>query len=224
MIGKSVDGDRDGVASAHADSDDSGLPLDDEDGVADGLRIDATRPVLRVPVTNTTGGPALLAAWIDLDASGTFDADERASVTVPKGATSATLTWAKRGRSHTGYGSTQVIAVRGPRPASSGTTGPVDTFLRLRIMPATARTVSPVGYVIGGEVEDHPVRLITETVTTTALTSTDTLPTTGPATAAYTKLGLGLVAFGGSILGLAWLLGRRRAGEQARRESAVNKR
>ncbi|MEM9271477.1 MAG: GEVED domain-containing protein [Cyanobacteria bacterium P01_F01_bin.143] len=45
-----------------------------------------------VDVTNTTGEDALLTGWIDFDQSGTFDADEEASVLVSTSG-SETLTW-----------------------------------------------------------------------------------------------------------------------------------
>ncbi|MBB5871412.1 hypothetical protein F4553_004791 [Allocatelliglobosispora scoriae] len=44
-------------------------------------------------------------------------------------------------------------------------------------------------------------------------TADDVLAATGDPVSAYLRLGLGLVGFGGSIFGLAWLLGRRRRDE-----------
>ena len=46
-----------------------------------------------IGVTNSTGSTATLFGWIDLDQSGSFDEDERASATLGLGATQANLTW-----------------------------------------------------------------------------------------------------------------------------------
>ncbi len=94
--------------------------------------------VWTIPVSNTTGNVATLAGWIDFNGNGTFEANERAVVSVPNNATQVTLTW-------------NVPAVA---------TGNL-TFVRLRI--STDANVGPTGdYPTNGigEVEDYAVQIV----------------------------------------------------------------
>ncbi|MBJ6611143.1 MAG: VWA domain-containing protein [Candidatus Thiothrix moscowensis] len=91
-------------------------------------------------VTNTTGTAGKLYGWIDFDKSGTFEADEAASVTVPSGSSNVavTLTWNSI-----------------PTDIKIGT-----TFIRLRLTTDTAvTTASPTGNASNGEVEDYPLAI-----------------------------------------------------------------
>lgn len=95
--------------------------------------------VWTVPVSNTTGGTATLAGWIDFNGNGTFEAGERVAVSVPNNATQVTLTW------------------NVPATAAVNTT----TYVRLRI--STDANVGPTGdYPANGigEVEDYAVQIV----------------------------------------------------------------
>ncbi len=118
---------------------------DDEDGIASfpALTIfNASYTLSGIPVRNTTPGTANLVGWIDFDQSGTFDADEAATVPVSSGASSVNLTWSSL---------PGIIA---------GT-----TYVRLRITTdtsiatGTAATSVPTGAATDGEVEDYQISI-----------------------------------------------------------------
>ena len=90
-MGADSEFDADGQPTAGADGDDLNRN-DDEDGVAPISVTKGAAPSIDVNVTNTTAGPATLAGWVDLDKSGTFDANERATATVPAGTNNGTVT------------------------------------------------------------------------------------------------------------------------------------
>jgi hypothetical protein len=145
-IGALIDPDLDGIPSADATGDDLNLPVNDEDGVPAGTVLDAAGAMLTVPVTNTTGAAATLAGWIDFNGSGTFEASERAMVSVPAGGGSVVLQWA-------------------PTAATVS-----DTFLRLRLYSGAdplAADPQPSGaaFAVGGEIEDHRISLSAMPVT-----------------------------------------------------------
>lgn len=79
--------------AAHGGSNGSGDGAD-EDGVASfpSLYTTSNSYTLNATVTNTSGSAATLYGWIDTDGSGTFDSDEYASVPVPNGTNSGTVT------------------------------------------------------------------------------------------------------------------------------------
>ncbi len=81
-------------------------------------------------------GPGFVAGWIDFDASGSFDADER-SETAPCDAESVDLAWTV--------------------PADAVAQG--RTFERLRIAAREADVAGPTGFAASGEVEDHSLTL-----------------------------------------------------------------
>ena len=76
------------VFSELANGDDTDVAGDDEDGVFGHPTLVefAKAYTTNVFVTNPTGSVANLAAWVDFDGSGTFDADEASITTVPAGA------------------------------------------------------------------------------------------------------------------------------------------
>jgi hypothetical protein len=91
-------------------------------------------------VTNTTAAAGKLIGWIDFDKSGTFEADESATVAVPTGASNSTvtLTWNSI-----------------PTDIKLGT-----TFIRLRLSTdTTVTTTTPTGVASDGEVEDYPIAI-----------------------------------------------------------------
>ena len=135
MLGTSIDLESDGMPSSGADGDDHD-GIDDEDGVDEPIvaRQGRSTPVT-VTATNTTGAPATLAAWMDLDGDGTFEASERPTpITVPAGTTDGSF----------------VVTF----PPTTATT---DTYVRLRLLPGVVADPQPIGLATAGEVEDHPV-------------------------------------------------------------------
>jgi GEVED domain len=152
-IGSSVSPDANGRPSTSANT-------DADDGLRDPVSITRTPAplALSVPVRNTTGRTALLAGWLDRNDNGTFDVSERAVATVPPGATEITLRWA------------------------AGPVGPkAQTLLRLRLYGEPPANPSPLGAALGGEVEDHLVRVVTPAPVPTASLSVPTsVPTAVP--------------------------------------------
>ncbi|WP_028650265.1 GEVED domain-containing protein [Nocardioides halotolerans] len=138
MIGARVDAEADGAPGATATGDDL-AGVDDEDGVAPVTVTKGSAPSITVQVTNSTAAPATIAGWVDLDKSGTFDADERAVATVAPMTTggTVTLTWA-------------------------GTvTTSQSTYARFRLFPGVVTDPQPAGQATAGEVEDHQVTTLT---------------------------------------------------------------
>lgn len=135
------DSEADGVPTANADGDD--VTGDDEDNLTfPVLQTNTTTYTLNVPVTNSTGSAATLAAWIDFDRDGSFQADEGTTIAVPDStAGNVTLTWNDIG----------------------GTTGPNivagQTYARFRLTTAPVTTASFIGSLSDGEVEDHPLTI-----------------------------------------------------------------
>jgi uncharacterized repeat protein (TIGR01451 family) len=81
--------------SATATLDDT-TGTDDEDAIASFPTLTAgatTYSLSNIPVTNTTGSPATLYGWIDVNRNGRFDGNEVATATVANGAASANLNW-----------------------------------------------------------------------------------------------------------------------------------
>ncbi|GAA4427248.1 hypothetical protein GCM10023169_26970 [Georgenia halophila] len=135
MLGATVDFETDGQPSSAADGDAA-----DEDGVADAIEVEpGLETTVSVSATNNTGEAATLAGWIDLDGSGTFDAGELITATVPAGSGTAD------------YDLTFPV----------GTTT-ADTFARFRLFPGTVADADalPTGPAAAGEVEDYPVTVL----------------------------------------------------------------
>ena len=121
----------------------TGTP-DDEDAfsvddwmVAAGITNYTSSPT--IPVRNNSSTTATLMGWIDFNNNGVFgDVGELATVNVPVGATTASLTWA------------------GTTPAV-----PLTTYARFRITTDATLIASPnsIGFASDGEVEDYRVKL-----------------------------------------------------------------
>lgn len=139
-LGASVDGELDASADALARGDGLHDPFpDDEDGLPFGLQdlqiVPGTVPQVSVTVTNLTGAPAALFAWVDYNRDGVFDnQSEQASIPVPSGSDNSLL----------------VLTF----PQVPFDLSPGRTFARFRLStdPAAAQ---PTGPAFDGEVEDH---------------------------------------------------------------------
>ena len=134
----SPDNENDGQPTTIADGDDNnGLTPDDEDGfiqpsITTILSGGSTLP-LSVPVVSS--GNDNLYGWIDFDNSGTFEADERASVAVTASGNS-------------------VLNFTVPADVEI-----IDTYVRLRICSSGESCDTPLGSSGDGEVEDHTISL-----------------------------------------------------------------
>lgn len=137
MLGKKLDIETDGFPGTEAHGDDDNN-IDDEEAVQHIVATPGTPTALSVPVTvtNHTGDTATLAGWIDLDSSGTFDAGERVTHTVP---------------SNSGTG---VYELNFPE-----TTFTANTFARFRVFDPSVADPQPTGSATGGEVEDYLVQV-----------------------------------------------------------------
>lgn len=126
-----------GVLCLGATADDEPGPSGDDadDGLTAPVAIDAeaTALTLTVAVRNTTGRPALLAGWHDLDGDGRYAEADLATATVTPGTQTAVLSWPKLHVSRT---------ARSPG-------------LRLRLYGAPPSAPHPGGPAVGGEVEDY---------------------------------------------------------------------
>ncbi|HIF9356818.1 TPA: GEVED domain-containing protein [Photobacterium damselae] len=132
------DNESDGQPTNIADGDDTnGLTPDDEDGFSQPTISDilVAGDTLSLTVPVITSSNDNLYAWIDFDASGTFDADERQTVNV------------------TASGNEQLDFTV---PADVQL---VDTFVRLRICSSGEVCDQPTGSAGDGEVEDHLISL-----------------------------------------------------------------
>lgn len=142
------------VNSATANGDDI-TGTDDEDGLdavtIGGLYSGLTSYSLNnIPVTNTTGSSAILAAWVDFNQNGTFETGEGTTVTVANGATSASLSWT---------GLSGVVA------------GKVN--IRLKLSTDTdLTTATPTGESIDGETEDYQFTVCNSGTSQVVLSST----------------------------------------------------
>ena len=88
-----------------------------------------------VPISGVSQN-AKLCGWVDANASGTFDANERQCVNVSANDTSSVLAW--------------------PESFANSITSP--TYMRLRLSYDVAGVESPLGRLASGEVEDWQVR------------------------------------------------------------------
>ena len=138
MLGDGISIENDGTpnTTAQADSLDDGVVA-----ASVSLVTGATTASVGVRVVNATAAAATLAGWIDFNGSGTFEAGERAQVTVPANtatATEFTLNWA------------------GLSPIPAGFSG----IARFRIATNAAQVANPVGAAADGEVEDYTLPVI----------------------------------------------------------------
>ncbi|BDM78598.1 DUF4347 domain-containing protein [Acaryochloris marina] len=146
-LGTARDGDSGPIPSADALGDDNN-GSDDEDGVTLApLNASDTSYSIQassLSVTNSTGGPATLHAWVDFDGNGTFDSDEYTSQPVQNGISSpdGALTWSGAG--------------------VSGMSGGTTTYARFRITTdGGINANTPGGFARDGEVEDHALAITT---------------------------------------------------------------
>jgi uncharacterized repeat protein (TIGR01451 family) len=102
-----------------------------------------TYSLTNIPVTNTTGSPATLYAWVDFNNNGSFEPGEYASATVANNATTANLSWTV--------------------PAGTVAAG---TYARFRLTTqvltdntSTTEDERSFGSASNGEVEDYPVSI-----------------------------------------------------------------
>jgi hypothetical protein len=116
-----------------------GAVVGSDDGLSSAVSVaaEATSLSLPVQVRNTTGQPALLAGWHDLDHDGQFTAPERASVVVRPGDESVNLDW----------------------PQIKVDPGSDESRLRLRLFGLVPTDPLPHGFASGGEVEDYPITI-----------------------------------------------------------------
>lgn len=127
-LGATVDADADGSPS-------DGAAADDDDALAAPVQIAVGAQSVSVPVRNSTGAPATVAAWLDLNGDGGFAKGERVLRHLGAGDTTVSLHW------------------------SAGVTTPAARgYLRLRLYPGSVQDPKPTGAATGGEVEDYRVR------------------------------------------------------------------
>jgi LPXTG-motif cell wall-anchored protein len=140
-----------------------------------------------VPVSGVSQN-AKLCGWVDANASGTFDANERQCVNVSANDTSSVLTW--------------------PESFANSITSP--TYMRLRLSYDVTGVESPLGRLASGEVEDWQVRRASATEAPSGSASSsrsksktgnkvDQLPRTGGSTQMVLPSVVGLF-LGGMIL------------------------
>lgn len=137
-LGANTDGESDGRPGADANGDDIDQSPDDEDAVSSFpllTNISTNYTVSNIAVTNNTGAAATLYGWIDFNGNRSFEPGERATVSVPNGATTASLTWSN------------LSGVRAGR-----------SYLRLRLSDQSG--LAALGAGGRGEVEDHAIDVI----------------------------------------------------------------
>jgi hypothetical protein len=144
-LGANIDIDSASLASATANGDDTNVTSDDEDGITlPNLTAGATSysiPAANINLTNTSGSPATLHAWVDFNKNGTFEAIEYTSTTVSTGTS----------------GGNPTSGLSWSRPI--GASG--NTFARFRLTTdATVSAKTPSGAATSGEVEDYQVAIV----------------------------------------------------------------
>jgi len=136
QLGAAIDFDSASLASANADGDGT-----DDDGVSAFAALSAQDRTYSVDVivSNQTGNPARLIAWIDFDGNGSFDPDETAMRTVATGITGGTVTlnWSNI-----------------PLDSQTG-----NTFARLRFTTESINNREPAAAMNDGEVEDYLITI-----------------------------------------------------------------
>ncbi|MGB5243904.1 MAG: GEVED domain-containing protein, partial [Lutimonas sp.] len=139
-LGLRVDTEVDAFVSPLGDGDDTDNIADEDAAVLadfDGLITSTDNFSLEIDYTNNYTTPVSIYAWIDFDISGTFDADEFTSLTVPTG----------------GFGTVNLIwsnLVANSVDFAAGT-----TFARIRITSDILGATDVGGVASDGEVEDY---------------------------------------------------------------------
>jgi gliding motility-associated-like protein len=140
----------------------------DEDGITTFLPYDGSGTYsLTVPVNNTTGGSAYLAAWFDLNRNGILESSERIINTIPNNTSSTTLSW------------TGLPAILPPGTADGWA-------FRLRLSTDQNSLQLPTGIAPDGEVEDYLTRALQ--ITTADFLATDTVCVGEPVTITNTSI------------------------------------
>lgn len=149
QLGNTVEEDADGQPSPNADGDALG-----DDGVSISDAVAGTDLNVEAYVANSTGSPATLVGWIDLNGNGEFDAAEGRTTTVASaiGFQLVTLTFAV------------------PNTADIDTGGV--TYARFRITTDAITVAQPGGGASDGEVEDYRLSVLPPSV---AIQKTDGL-------------------------------------------------
>lgn len=160
FIGTSApDADDGNLQNANANADDAAGDSDEGFAGSDSLEIEAGEAtVFQVRVTNETNSAATLYAWIDANADGVFDLNERAQANVPAGTTNGAVT------------------LNFPVFASVSETAD-STFARFRLSTNAAAS-APTGAATDGEVEDHAVTIRRTTIISDTLPSFSWPPAT----------------------------------------------
>lgn len=166
MLGdeNTVDVEGDGVPGAGADGDDL-AGVDDEGSIVEPVELVAGREgTLSVEATNDTAADATLATWVDVDASGTFDADELVTTTVPAGS-----------------GPEDHPLTIDASGAAAGT-----TYGRVRLFAGGTDDPSPTGEWVGGEVEDYAITVLEPSLQVTKTASSSESPLVPGSEVTYT--------------------------------------
>ncbi len=139
-IGATVDRESDGLPTANASGDDLDN-LDDEDGVR---LLSPLGPgaaaTFEVTATNTTNSNAYLQGFLDFNRDGIFGLGEQFATNIPVVAGS--------------INATHLITVNVPDGIDPGA-----SFVRFRLSQSSS--IGPTGFAETGEVEDHPVQILT---------------------------------------------------------------
>jgi len=138
-LGELVPDDNAPVNSALANGDDTDVAGDDEDGVFGHPTLVefAKAYTTNVFVSNPTAADANLAAWVDFDGSGSFEADEASITTVPAGADNLR------------------IKMLWPNTLGLTTEYIGTTYIRVRISSSVITADDALGGFNDGEVEDY---------------------------------------------------------------------
>jgi GEVED domain/Family of unknown function (DUF5719) len=140
-MGNLVDAESDGNPSVTANNDDAN-GSDDEDGVdiSDLTVMCGQNANVDITVYNNTGSNAYLYGWIDFDADGVLENNERQTLTIPSSATPQAVTL--------NFGSVPCLGV-------------TSTFARFRLGTDNTKSSVPTGWGGSGEVEDYVVTITT---------------------------------------------------------------
>ncbi|GEM_PF-1198032 len=157
-IGAIVEGDDGSLQNANATADDTSGTDDEDFNLSDSLfLVQGAAGSIKVNVTNTIGSAATLYGWVDFNRNGVFENSERSSVAVSNGTNNGTVTL--------NFGAPAI-----------GTAG--NTFARFRLS-TDAAAAAPTGAAANGEVEDHAITILTQTVAYDSLPSFNWSATSG---------------------------------------------
>ena len=163
FIGTAPDGDDGSQQNTTASADDTSGISDEGFAGSDSLTVvSRAANSMDVNVTNTTGSTAVLYGWIDFDVNGQFSGSELAIASVPNGTVDGVVTL--------------------DFPAENGGLAiNVSSFARFRLSTDIAASL-PTGAASDGEVEDHPIRVLSQTAAYDTLPSFNWTATAGAGT------------------------------------------